>query len=239
MAWFWGKNKSDSPKLTVTPKKERSASSKVQLGSLAPPAADFVAGACVMQLAMATELSSVSKKAWSAEDADALMMASGVALDRYRELRTLLADYEKDVVSALVVPRERLKRHLDRFETTRWFEQVGTVYVLTGFARDFWSALAGGLPQKVAAQVQEIIADRGDEDLLAGVLERVLAVDTRYSSRLSLWSRRLVGDIILVCRDALSSAASQDPETDIRLEPVFTDVLAEHTKRLDRLGLTA
>jgi len=239
MAWLWGKKKSDSPKLSVTPRSSKSASSKVELGSLAPPVADFLASASVVQLALSTELSSVAKKAWSAEDADALMMAAGFALDRYRALRTVLGDYEKNVVGALAAPREKLQRHLDRFDTTRWYEQVGTVYVVTGFTRDFWSALATGLPEKVANQVRDIIADKGDEDLLAGVLERLLSVDKRYVSRLSLWSRRLVGDTMLICKDALSTAASTAPDTDIRLEPVFTDVLAGHTTRLDRLGLTA
>jgi hypothetical protein len=239
MAWWWGKKKSNSQKFLVTSRRESKASSKVELGSLAPPVADFLAGASVMHLALSAELGSVAQKAWSAEDADALMVAAGSALDRYRALRALLVDYEKDVAGALAGPREKLQRHVDRFETTRWYEQVGTIYVLTGFARDFWGALATGLPEKIGVQVGDIIADRGDEDLLAGVLERVLAADPKNVSRLSLWSRRLVGDIMLICRDGLSSAASTSPETDIRLEPIFSDVTARHTRRLDRLGLTA
>ena len=237
--WWWGKKNSHSRKFSVTQRRQSTASSKVELGSLAPPVADYLAGASVVHLALSAELSSVAKHAWSAEDADALMVAAGSALDRYRALRTALADYEKDVAGALAAPREKLQRHLDRFETTRWYEKLGTVYVLTGFARDFWGALATGLPEKVEAQVIDIIADRSDEDLLAGVLERVLAADPKYVSRLSLWSRRLVGDIMLICRDALSSVASSSPDTDIRLEPVFSDVIAQHTRRLDRLGLTA
>lgn len=239
MPWFWGRKKAKTQSLAITPRGEARATSKVDVGSLAPPAADYIAGACVLHLAMASELSSVAHKAWSAEDADALMMASGIAMDRYRALRTLLEDYESDIPRALAVPRDKLARHLERFATTRWYEQVGTVYVLTGFTRDFWSALASGLPKQTSALVLDIIADAGDEDLLAGVLERVLAVDQRYLSRLSLWSRRLVGDIMLICKDTLSRSAIDAPDTDIRLEPVFTDVLAGHTKRLDRLGLTA
>lgn len=239
MPWFWRKKRTKAQALAVKPKGEGRATSKVDVGSLAPPAADYVAGACVLHLAMASELSSVAHKAWSAEDADALMMASGIAMDRYRALRALLEDYESDIPQALAVPRDTLARHLERFSTTRWYEQVGTVYVLTGFSRDFWSALAEGLPEGTRDRVLDIIADAGDEDLLAGVLERVLGVDQRYLSRLSLWSRRLVGDIMLICKDALSSAALGAPDTDIRLEPVFTDVLPGHTARLDRLGLTA
>ena len=179
MAWFWGKKKAKTPIFAVKPKGEGRATSKVDVGALAPPAADYLAGVCVLHLALASELSSVAQNAWSAEDADDLMMSSGVAMDRYRALRKLLEDYESDVPGALAVPREKLARHLERFKTTRWYEQVGTVYVLTGFSRDFWSALASGLPDATAAQVRDIISDRGDEDILAGVLERVLAADQR------------------------------------------------------------
>jgi hypothetical protein len=116
---------------------------------------------------------------------------------------------------------------------------VGLVYVVTGFTRDFWHRLAEGLPKTVTPVMQEILADRGDEDLLCSVLESVLSVDQRYTSRLSLWARRLVGDTMLICRSALSAKATGSAKTDITLEPVFTDVLALHTRRLDRLGLTA
>jgi hypothetical protein len=116
---------------------------------------------------------------------------------------------------------------------------VGTAYVVTGFTRDFWHRLAEGFAPDVSTRAQEVLVDQGDEDLMAGVLERLLALDARYSSRLSLWCRRLVGDTMLVCRDALSDAAMSSADAEVRLEPVLTDVVALHTRRLDRLGLTA
>lgn len=239
MMWPFTRKRKNSPAFLVSPRKSKSGSSKVDLGALAPPAADYVASACVLQLALASELAAVSKEAWSAKDADALMVASGIAMDRYRAFRELLADYEQDVPKALAPPRETLQRHLDRLVTPRWYEAVGSVYVITGFTRDFWHRLAEGLPHNITPVIQEILADHGDEDLLFSVLESVLGVDQRYTSRLSLWARRLVGDTMLMCRSSLSSNATGDAETDITLEPVFTDVLALHTRRLDRLGLTA
>jgi hypothetical protein len=239
MIWPFRPRKKKTPVFQVSPKSSKAGSTIVDLGALAPPVADYLASACVLQLALASELAAVSKEAWSAKDADALMVASGIAMDRYRGFRKLLADYEPDVPQALGTPRETLQRHLDRLATTRWYEAVGTVYVVTGFTRDFWHRLADGLPAEVATAIQEILADQGDEDLLFTVLEGVLAVDQRYTSRLSLWSRRLVGDTMLICRSSLSPTVSRDKETDITLEPVFTEVLAGHTRRLDRLGLTA
>lgn len=239
MMWPFKRTRKNTPVFRVSPKGSKAASSKVDLGALAPPVADYVASACVLQLALASELAAVAKEAWSAKDADALMVACGIAMDRYRSFRELLADYEPDVPHALAPPRETLQRHLDRLVTTRWYEAVGLVYVVTGFTRDFWHRLAEGLPQNITPVIQDILADRGDEDLLFSVLESVLSVDQRYTSRLSLWARRLVGDTMLMCRSSLSPTVTSNAETDITLEPVFTDVLALHTRRLDRLGLTA
>jgi hypothetical protein len=71
------------------------------------------------------------------------------------------------------------------------------------------------------------------------VLERLLQVDVRYVSRLSLWARRLVGDAMLMCKDALAEAVVTADDAVATLEPIFTDVLASHTSRLERVGLTA
>lgn len=239
MAWFWRKKKKDSPAFRVTPRKESPPTSKVDVSALTPPAADFLASACVIQLTAASELAAVSSEAWSAEDADALMVASGLAMDRYRALRALLADYDKDVSQALATPRHKLSGHLERLVTTRWYERVGTIYVISGLTRDFWLLLGGGLPKDLQERVREILRDGGDEDLLAGVLERMLQVDARYVSRLSLWARRLVGDAMLICKDALAEAIVTADDAVARLEPIFTDVLASHTSRLERVGLTA
>lgn len=239
MAWFWKKKKRDAPAFSVSPRREGSLASRVDVGSLAPPAADLLASACALQLNFASELAAVSQEAWAVEDADALMVASAMAMDRYRALRHLLGDYDPDVVQALATPRQKLSGHLERFSTTRWYERVGTVYVVTGICRDFWHLLAEGLPEPIGGQIQDILADQGDEEIIAGVLERLLLVDQRYVSRLSLWARRLVGDTMLICKDAIAPAAAQAEDADMRLEPVFTDVVAHHTRRLDRVGLTA
>ena len=238
MPWWWKKKKADRPSLSITPRDD-AAAAKVNLGALAPPLADYLASACVLQQALASKLSVLSGGAWGSEDADDLGLASGRAMDRYRRCRAMLEDYVEDVPQALAGPRERLAGHFDALESTRWYEGVGTAYVVTGFTRDFWHRLAEGFDPEVTATLQDIVKDEGDEDLIAGVLERFLAVDGRYASRLSLWCRRLVGDTMLICRDALSEAAMSQVDAEVRVEPVLTDVVALHTRRLDRLGLTA
>lgn len=239
MMWPFRKRQKTSRSLSLTPRSQARAPLGADPRAIAPPAADLLARAAVIQVALAAELSSAAKEAWSAEDADALMRASAEAMDRYRDLRELLADYAKDPVGALVEPREALARHLARLTSPRWYERVGTVLVLSGFTRDFLIQLSAGLGGSIGERIEAILADRGDEELLVPVLERVLAADERYRSRLSLWSRRLVGDVMLICSDAVSESTKADPEMIARLEPLFLEPIASHTRRLDRLGLTA
>ena len=239
MMWPFRKRQKTSRSLSLTPRSQARAPLGADPRTIAPPAADFLARAAVIQVALAAELSSAAKEAWSAEDADALMRASAEAMDRYRDLRDLLADYAKDPVAALIEPRDTLARHLERLNSPRWYERVGTVLVLSGFTRDFLIQLASGLGGSIGERIEAILADRGDEELLVPVLERVLAADERYRSRLSLWSRRLVGDVMLICSDAVSESTKADPEMTARLEPLFVEPIASHTRRLDRLGLTA
>lgn len=79
----------------------------------------------------------------------------------------------------------------------------------------------------------------GEEQILVDVLARVTQSNDRALQRLSLWSRRLVGDTMLICRDVLVDADRVADQVSITLEPIFADVLAEHTKRLEKLGLQA
>lgn len=216
-----------------------SPASKVDVGDLAPSAADYLAGATSLQATLASLLTRCANEAWSSVDSHDVFGAAAVAMDRYRSFHDLLADYVDDVPAALAPGREKLAAHMARFHSERWYENVATSYVLTGFTRDFWHLLAEGLPHTLSTRVQEIVADRGDEDVMAEVIGRLLASDERYRSRVSLWSRRLVGDVMLMCRDALSPEVLASQETEAPLEPVFTEVLAQHTRRLDRLGLTA
>jgi LPS sulfotransferase NodH len=82
------------------------------------------------------------------------------------------------------------------------------------------------------------VLEAGDDaETVAEILSASIEADPRLASRLALWGRRLVGDTLLVARAAIS--ASHESADDERLEPVFTELIAAHTRRMDALGLTA
>jgi hypothetical protein len=53
-----------------------------------------------------------------------------------------------------------------------------------------------------------------------------------------LWGRRLVGDTLLIARAALRpvTLAAADQQ---KVEPVFTQLMAAHSRRMDAMGLAA
>lgn len=53
-----------------------------------------------------------------------------------------------------------------------------------------------------------------------------------------MWGRRLVGDTLLIARSSLADVGHTRRD-EARLEPVFTELISSHTRRMDALGLTA
>jgi hypothetical protein len=107
-----------------------------------------------------------------------------------------------------------------------------------GFLDDFFLRLAEGLPGDTAARVTAIMRTPSGEEQVADQLLAAIAANPRLSSRLALWGRRLVGDTLLVARSALVASENHNAD-EARIEPVFTELIAAHTRRMDVLGLTA
>jgi hypothetical protein len=212
--------------------------SRIDLTDLVPPAADYLAHSCATMLVLSGECARAGQQAWSVVDQDALARATKVLLTRYDALHAILVDYVDSAEEAMVGPLEFVKAQMGRMVADRWFERVATSYVVGGFMTDFYRVLASGLPSPLAEQVTQVLDDNTDNELIADVLRRVLDLDEAYVSRVSLWSRRLVGDILLMARRVLPRISSTTSTGD-RFEPLFTDVLLDHTNRLEYLGLTA
>lgn len=236
MDWkFWKKR---APKRALTLRSKRpDSSSRIDLTSLAPTAAELLAHATASQLLLSTEAGRVAREAWSVTDQDELARASVVVLERYEALRSLLGEYADDPIEAMVLPLEYQKAQFRRMNADHWYERVATCYVAGGFLGDFFHTLAGGLPKPVRTEIQSVLDNNADQELFENVLRRVIEHDDAYRSRVSLWSRRLVGDTMLIARKSLKGQSALSSED--RYEPLFTDIITEHTRRLDRLGLTA
>jgi len=152
----------------------------------------------------------------------------------------VLAELESrriDAAEAMEPYRARLDDFQRRTEGDDWHEVLVTCYLTSGFLLDFYAGLAAGLPGGLSDRISALLADDEAEDLLVEELREQLDGNTRLASRLAMWGRRLVGDTMLVARAALDIDGRSDGEE--RVEPIFTELIAAHTRRMDALGLTA
>lgn len=137
----------------------------------------------------------------------------------------------------------------DRTRPSNWLEGLLKAYVGEGIAQDFYREIANYVDADTRALVHDVLQDTGQADFIVSVVRDAIKEDERISGRLALWGRRLVGEAITqaqrvgVERDALSSLLVGAPGragADLaELGRMFVRLTDEHTRRMERLGLSA
>jgi hypothetical protein len=133
--------------------------------------------------------------------------------------------------------RSELDDFQKRTQGSDWHEILVTCYLTAGFLTDFFEGLAAGLPEALSERVSRALDVEKGEALLVEELREAIDASPRLASRLAMWGRRLVGDTMLIARSSL--AIGREAPGEDRIEPVFTELIAAHTRRMDALGLTA
>jgi hypothetical protein len=103
--------------------------------------------------------------------------------------------------------------------------------------------------------VEKALTDKTFEKFAKKVLVEGMAGNPQLESRLALWGRRLMGDVLLEVRAAFdnrklagidkASKLTLDQERKVNLEsyskiePLVTEMIAAHSLRMDAVGLTA
>jgi len=161
-----------------------------------------------------------------------------LSIARHRELAAEITKAGGKVADAM----QPYRAGVDEFErVTRggdWYETVVACYITAGFLDDFFARLSVGLASEPAKRIAAIYARESGESLLAEQLTVAISEHPRLESRLAMWGRRLVGDTMLVAGSALHFTENHKSDA-ARVEPVFTELIAAHTRRMDALGLTA
>ncbi len=235
--WFQrGRARVEAPKLR--PRSETVAATKVDLAELTPEFGVFLGEAAYLQLmivenlgrAVATAPTVAAKASISAVLAKAVLKYEGLVAEIRRH---------GDSPANLMEPH---RARIDNFQRitlgSDWCENLVTCYVTAGFLDDFFIRVAAGLERDAAQRVTAVLSADWAEELLVAELAREIDANPRLASRLAMWGRRLIGDTMLVARSALRLTANHDSD-EARLEPVFTEIIASHTRRMDALGLTA
>jgi tRNA-(MS[2]IO[6]A)-hydroxylase (MiaE)-like len=235
--WFRRRSaRVETPKLRT--RSESAVATKVDLAELTPGLGIFLGQAAYLQLTIFENLGRAVATAPTVESKAALSRVVAASLGKYEGL---VVEIERHGFTAAGV-MEPQRFGIDEFQRVTqgadWSENLVTCYVTAGFLDDFFVRLAPGLAADVAGRVIHVLEANSYAHLLVRELSQAIDANPRLGSRLALWGRRLVGDTMLVARHALNPTANHDSD-EARLEPVFTELIAAHTRRMDALGLTA
>ena len=236
---FWTNRRAvrpESPRLR--PRVASTVLEKVDFVELVPDPVPFLGQAAYIQLEFFESLAKAVATAPTLPSKEGLSAAAGVALRKHHaliaELRRL--DVEPDDVMAPFAPAT------DRFRQASagadWYELLLGIHVTAGMLDGYFSRLAEGLPADLGARVRAILAEAGAAEVLESELRAAIHGDPSLADRLALWGRSRVGDTLLIARSALRASETPARSGD-RVEPVFTELIADHTRRMDALGLTA
>ena len=212
---------------------------KVDFTELVPEPVPFLGQAAYIQLEFFENLARAVATAPTLPAKEGLSAAAGVALRKHHaliaEIRRL--GVEPDDVMAPFAPAT------DRFQQISsgadWYELLLGIHVTAGMLDGYFSRLAGGLPAELGARVRAILDEEGASAVLETELKAAVSTDPHLADRLALWGRSLVGDTLLIARSALRASEAPGSARADQVEPVFTELIADHTRRMDALGLTA
>lgn len=209
---------------------------RVDFAELAPELDWFLGQAAYLQLGYFETLTRLIRATPELAEKESLSRAAGAALTKHRAIVDIIAERSGDATEIMLPFRE----HLDAFRRktigARPRETLLAVYITAGMLDDFYFALAssyGDVGRRVAAVLRE---DDARHEIVA-IIQATIESDPQWRSLLSMWARRLVGDTILVCRAALrpEHRASDDK----RIEPVYTELMGAHARRMDAMGLAS
>ncbi|TXK19617.1 ferritin-like fold-containing protein [Homoserinibacter sp. GY 40078] len=237
MAWFGRRSRQRPGTLRVAPRSDAVAVARVELRDLTPTPERFLGQTAYLTIVLFENLGRAVTTAPTTDAKTRLARAASEMLRMHEELVGELQRMHDDPVAEM----EPFRRELDEFQRrTRgadWHEILVTCYLTNGFLLDFFAGLASGLPDELDDRAATILQRDAAETVLVEELRRAIEEDPRIASRLAMWGRRLVGDTMLVARSAIAQHPS--PVVDERVDPVFTELIATHTRRMDALGLTA
>lgn len=236
--WFpWRKKRVVVPRLHTRGEGNDSVN-KVDLTELTPALEPFLAHAAYLQLTIFETLSDAVANAPSIESKEAVSRAAAFSLAKHHGLVAELARKGVDAGDAMETFAPQINDYRRRTHGDSWPETMVTAYVTAGLLDDFYRRLARGLPVDAARRVGAVLDTADGHELIVRELKRAIEAEPSLASKLAMWGRRLVGDTQLIARSALAMPSDGRSE-EARLEPVFTELIAAHTRRMDGLGLTA
>lgn len=224
--------------LTLRSRGDASGATRVDFSELAPDVQTFLGQAAYLQLGYFETLTQLITSTPELAQKEALSRAAGAALTKHQAIVGLIRERDEDPTTVMLPFREQLDAFRRVTSGERPMETLLSVHLTAGLLDDFYHALASTYGD-TGRRVSVILEADDDRGAIVEIVAATIASDEEWRSLLSLWGRRLVGDTLLVARAALTSGQGLDQAAEAKVEPVFTELMAAHSRRMDAVGLTS
>lgn len=204
---------------------------------LAPDIDTFLGQAAYLQLGFFETLSELIALTPELAQKESLSRAAGAALRKHEELVGVIRERGDDPTSLMLPFREPLDAFRRETHGVRPQETMLSVHITAGMLDDFYLALAASYGD-TGRRVARILRADDDRQAIVEIIGARIASDEQWRSLLALWGRRLVGDTLLIARAALRPGELGVAD-EAKVEPVFTELMAAHSRRMDAMGLAA
>ena len=241
-----------SQKLALPSRDATSGRSQIQLNAskLTPSPEIYIATLTELENVIAEILEQDATKAPSSDQAKAQQKLAAIYRDRAKQLEAILIRLGDTQMELRGDIRERLDQLVIRTEGADWFEDLMRVYVVFGILQDGAVKVSKGLPPAKRIKTDQLLSSAELEKFCQEQLAESIASDSVLAPRLALFGRMVVADALLEIRDSvdfskiLPNPSSTESVALAReqfkvLEPFTSELIAQHTLRMDSLGLTA
>ncbi|KRB35708.1 ferritin-like fold-containing protein [Microbacterium sp. Root180] len=234
--WFW-QRREPRRKLQLRAREDLGDATRVDFEELAPEIDTFLGQAAYLQLGYFETLSELIALTPELSDKEALSRAAGAALTKHEELVALIRLRGDDPTDLMLPFREPLDSFRAATHGVRPQETLLSVHITAGMLDDFYLALSASYGE-TGRRVAVILQADDDRGAIVDIILRTIDRDPEWAALLALWGRRLVGDTLLIARAALRPATLGAVD-EAKVEPVFTELMAAHSKRMDAMDLAA
>jgi hypothetical protein len=175
-----------------------------------------------------------------------LSRMSGVALARFEQISGRVDELGAELEAVMEPFAGMLTEFDERTPPSTWSERMLKAYVGYSVADDFYRVVVEPLEPVSRDLLRTVLAEHGLAGLVVDSLAEAVQEDPTLSARLALWGRRLVGEALTVVQRVLIESPdlrdllvqAEDAAAGEAQTRLFATLTAEHSRRMERLGLT-
>jgi hypothetical protein len=169
--------------------------------------------------------------------------------DRAKEIQDQLVKLGSSYMDLQQSIRDRLDNLVHRTEGKGWPEDIMRIFIVFSLLEDNYLRVSKGLTPARRIRIEAMLSDNSLNDFCQQALSDAISNLPQLSNDLALFGRAIVADALLEVRDSVSfdDVLRNPPANQVDLtreqfkilEPITSELVANHTLRMDSLGLTA